>query len=162
MAKNKIELIVGLKIPDTTAITAFHTLEKMGFKELKKLRREDYYKFTVNEGFDKFSKKISKVDILVNANKNKFMVKSADEGFKEEETDLKIVRALVKDVSDGAKNLLSTLKTRLGFKQVSSMEKGVLWTLFLDADKEEASLIADKIAKSLLFNENYQHHTLLV
>ena len=40
---NEIELIVGLKIPDTTAITAFHTLEKLGYNRLIKLKREDLF-----------------------------------------------------------------------------------------------------------------------
>lgn len=46
--------------------------------------------------------------------------------------------------------------------KIKNTEKGVLWTLFLDADKEEATLIADKIVKSLLFNENYQSYKLFV
>ena len=40
------ELFVGLKIPDTTAITAFHTIERMGYK-IKNLKRNIYYKFDI-------------------------------------------------------------------------------------------------------------------
>ena len=59
------ELFVGLKIPDTTAITTFKTIKKLGYN-ISKLKREIYYKF---EGED--SEKLGKVDVLINANKNK-------------------------------------------------------------------------------------------
>ena len=65
-----LELFVGLKIPDTTAITTFHVLERLGYK-ISKIKREIYYKFEVGDA-EKFSKKVGKVDVLVNANKNKF------------------------------------------------------------------------------------------
>src|SRR3989338_4653807 len=76
---SSIELFVGFKIPDTTAITAFHTIEKLGYSELKKLKREIYYKFYITGNADKFSKKIAKTDILVNANKNNYRVKKEGE-----------------------------------------------------------------------------------
>ena len=39
------ELFVGLKVPDNTAITAFHTLERIGYNKLRKLERKNHYKF---------------------------------------------------------------------------------------------------------------------
>src|SRR3989338_5295454 len=155
---NEIELIVGLKIPDTTAITAFHTLEKLGYNRLIKLKREDYYKFSTAEPIPKFSKKIGKVDILVNANKNKFIVKSAKEPFEEEKQGrLFITKILVKDREDGAKALLKTLQERLGLKKIKKLEKGALWTLYISAPSEElAKIMAKDISWKLLFNENYQ------
>jgi|TARA_B100001971_G_C18229508_1_gene562966 phosphoribosylformylglycinamidine (FGAM) synthase PurS component len=156
---NQIELIVGLKIPDTTAITTFHTLEKLNFKELKKLKRENYYKFTTDENIETFSKKIGKVDILVNANKNKYITKKVDEKIKEGKTNLTPIKILVKDL-DNENNLLSTLQQRLGFKQIKSMEKGILWTLYLETNKEAAK-IAEKITKKLLYNEHYQSYEVL-
>src|SRR3989338_1904119 len=76
---NQAELLVGLKIPDTTAITAFHTLERMGFSTVKSLERMDYYLFNFDGDFDVFKEKIVKVDILVNANKHIPRVKRKDE-----------------------------------------------------------------------------------
>ena len=67
-----IEMIVSLKVPDTTAITALQTLQKIGFDEIKDVKRADYYKFLIEGNEEQFKNKISKVDILVNANKHTF------------------------------------------------------------------------------------------
>jgi len=145
----KIQLFVELKIPDTTAITAFHTLEKLGFK-LKHLGRQDYYIMDVSmEDFDKFSEEIGKVDILVNVNKHNFKIMKEDEKF-----DDKLTRVIVKDTEQGD-SLLNTLKNRLGLKEINSIEKGVLW--LMDCDKETA----EKITKELLYNEHYQEFKII-
>jgi phosphoribosylformylglycinamidine (FGAM) synthase PurS component len=135
-----LELFVGLKIPDTTAITTFHVLERLGYK-ISKIKREIYYKFDVGD-VDKFSKKVGKVDVLVNANKNKFSTE-----LKKQEGAFYI---LVKDIDDSCEDLLTTLH-KLGLNEIKSMEKGVLWTLFVDSEK-----IAKEIAEKLLYNKNYQ------
>ena len=141
-----VELFVGLKIPDTTAITTFHTIEKMGYKDVKKLKREIYYKFDIDGDTAKFAEKIGKVDILVNANKNKF-----SNAIEKEDG---AVYILVKDSDDKCEGLLHTLKERLGLSEIKSMKKGVLWTLYIDSDRGEE--IAKEIANRLLHNENYQ------
>ena len=139
---SSVELFVGLKIPDTTAITTLHTIEKMGVS-IKKVKRELYYKFEVNGDASSFSSEISKVDLLVNANKN-----TASEKLEKEEGAFYI---LVKDSDDGCAGLLHTLQERLGLKEIKKMEKGVLWVLYVDSEE-----IAKEIASKLLFNENYQ------
>tara|TARA_Y100000310_G_scaffold194076_1_gene194070 strand:+ start:416 stop:838 length:423 start_codon:yes stop_codon:yes gene_type:complete len=139
-----IELFVGLKIPDTTAITTFHTIERMGYS-IKGVKREMYYKFNVDDA-EKFSKKVGKVDVLVNANKNNFSLE-----LKKEEG---AVYILVKDTDDKCESLLKTLH-KLGL-EIKSMEKGVLWALFVDSEK-----IAKEIASKLLFNDNYQEIEIL-
>ena len=70
------------------------------------------------------------------------------------------MNVLVQNLDD-AKSLLSVLRTRLGFKNIKNVEKGVLWSLSIDADKKEAEDIGEKIAKDLLFNENYQKMVIL-
>ena len=72
MPAKTIELAVNLKMPDTTAITALQTLQKLGFKKIKNVKRYFYYKFTIDGNEEDFKSKISKVDILVNANKHFF------------------------------------------------------------------------------------------
>lgn len=144
---SKVELFVGLKIPDTTAITTFHTLERLGY-DIKKLKRQIYYKFEIDGDKEKFANKVNKVDVLVNANKNTF----SNELSKEEGA----IYVLVKDRDDKCEGLLSTLKDRLGLKEIKSMEKGVLWALFVDNEEK-----AKDIAKKLLYNENYQEIILL-
>ena len=143
---SQVELFVGLKIPDTTAITTLHTIEKMGYKEVKKVKREIYYKFDIEGDAEKFSKKIGKVDILVNANKNKYTTEIE----KEEGT----IHILVKDNDDKCEGLLHTLQQRLGLTEIKSMEKGVLWTLYIDSEQKQK--IAEEIGNRLLHNENYQ------
>lgn len=138
-------MFVSLKIPDTTAITTFHTLEKLGFTELKKLKREIAYSFEINGDTAKFREKAGKVDILVNANKNNVRYGTDDDA----------IHVLVKD-ADGADSLLSTLKDRLGLKEINSMEKGTLWSLYFDCDKEKAKKLAEEIADKLLFSQHYQ------
>ena len=138
-----IELFVGLKIPDTTAITTFHTIEKMGYK-VSKVKREIYYKFDAEKDV---SSKLGKVDVLVNANKNKFSLKlEKEEG---------AFYVLVKDSDDKCSGLLKTLH-KLGLTEIKSMEKGVLWVLYVDSLD-----IAKKIASKLLFNGNYQEVEIL-
>ena len=152
------ELFVSLKVPDNVAITAFHTLERMGYKKLKKLERKGYYKFDFFGDIKKFQSEISKVDILINANKHQFSFNL--EKNNNNKNNIKKINILVQDLDDG-KGLLSTLKNRLGFKNMKNAEKGVLWALSIDADEENAKNTAIEIAKSLLMNENYQKFRIL-
>ena len=135
------ELFVGLKIPDTTAITTLHTIEKMGF-DVSKVKREIYYKFDIDGDASSFEGKIGRVDVLVNANKNNFSLK-----LEKEEGAFYI---LVKDSDDKCLGLMKTLN-KLGLSEIKSMEKGVLWVLYVDSLE-----IAKEISSKLLFNENYQ------
>lgn len=147
-----IEMVVSLKVPDTTAITALQTLQKIGFNKIKEVKREDYYKFEVEGDEEKFKNQISKVDILVNANKHLY-----DFSIKKDAS----VKILVKNIDDDGSGVLSTLKNRLGFKSIKKVEKATLWGLTVDADEKEARNIAAKSAKELLVNENYQEYNLL-
>ena len=79
---------------------------------------------------------------------------------KNNENNIKKINILVQNLDNGS-DLLSILKTRLGFKNIKKLEKGVLWSLYIDADEKEARDIAEKIAKDLLFNENYQKIAIL-
>jgi phosphoribosylformylglycinamidine (FGAM) synthase PurS component len=140
-----VELFVTLKVPDTTAITALQTLQKLGFK-IKELKRANYYKFTIKTDASKFKEDIKKVDIIVNANKHScsFSMKKINGS-----------SVLVKDSGDSGASLLSTLEHRLGIKGISSIEKGTLWGM--DAPKS----VAEKAAKELLANEHYQEYKVM-
>jgi len=130
----------------------------MGYKKLKKLERKGYYKFDFFGDIKKFQSEISKVDILINANKHQFSFNL--EKNNNNKNNIKKINILVQDLDDG-KGLLSTLKNRLGFKNMKNAEKGVLWALSIDADEENAKNTAIEIAKSLLMNENYQKFRIL-
>ena len=152
MPAKTVEMVVSLKVPDTTAITALQTLNKIGFNKIKDVKRAEYYKFSVEGDAEKFKEKICKVDILVNANKH-----SCDFIIKKDSN----VKILVKNINDDGSSILSTLKNRLGFKDIKEAEKATLWELAIDADENESRKIADKAAKELLVNENYQEYMIL-
>src|SRR3989344_3957461 len=147
-----IEMIVSLKVPDTTAITALQTLQKIGFDKIKGVKRADYYKFFIEGDEEKFKSQICKADILVNANKHSY-----DFSVKKDNT----IKILVKNINDGESGILSTLKSRLGFTSIKKVEKATLWSLTIDADEKEAGKIAEKAAKELLVNEHYQEFEIL-
>ena len=152
MPTKTVEMVVSLKVPDTTAITALQTLEKIGFNKIRYVKKDDYYNFLI-EGDDKdFKDKICKVDILVNANKHSydFLIKKGND-----------IKILVKNINDSGSSILSTLKNRLGFKNIKNVEKATLWSLAIDAGEKEAMEIADKAAKELLVNEHYQEYTII-
>lgn len=148
-----LELFVGLKVPDNVAITAFHTLERMGYRELKKLERLEYCKFDFSGDVKNFQRKISQADILINANKHKFSfsLEKTNENNK--------INVLVQDLDDG-NSLLAILKERLGFTNIKKMERGVLWAMYF-RNIINAKEKAIEIAKGLLINENYQKFKLL-
>ena len=147
-----VEMIVSLKVPDTTAITALQTLHRIGFDKIKSIKRSDYYKFYFEGDLKKFQQEISKVDILVNANKHScaFSIEKDNS-----------VKILVKNINDDGSGILSTLKERLGFKNIKKVEKATLWGLGIEANHEEAFKIAHEAAKELLVNEHYQENTIL-
>jgi len=147
-----VEMIVSLKVPDNTAITALQTLQKIGFNKIKDVKRADYYKFLIEDDEDKFKDKISTVDILVNIHKHLFAFEMQKDAS---------IRILVRNINDDGSGILSTLKNRLGFKNIKKVEKAVLWSLTIDADEKTARQIAEKAAKELLVNENYQEYEIL-
>ncbi len=150
-----IEMFVSLKVPDNVAITAFNTLKKMGYK-LKELERLDYYKFDISGDEKKFKDEISKVDIVVNANKHKFSFSTEANN---KNNDYKKINVLVQDLDNGS-GLLSVLKERLGFKNIKKIEKGVLWAMHFKKDADAEKNAVD-ITKNLLMNESYQKFKLL-
>ncbi|MBS3101683.1 phosphoribosylformylglycinamidine synthase subunit PurS [Candidatus Woesearchaeota archaeon] len=147
-----IEMIVSLKVPDTTAITALQTLQRIGLDKIKDVKRADYYKFLIEEDEEKFKSQICKADILVNANKHSYTFSIPKDSN---------VKILVKNINDDGSGILATLKNRLGFKNIKNVEKAILWSMSIDADEKEAGKIAEKAARELLVNEHYQEFEIL-
>tara|TARA_Y100000310_G_scaffold293782_1_gene323632 strand:- start:3024 stop:3491 length:468 start_codon:yes stop_codon:yes gene_type:complete len=152
MAKS-YELIVGLKIPDTTALTALDAILRMGFSNVKNLIRETYYKFHLTDEDENFSNKISKVDILVNANKNNFNF-----NIEKKQDEFKEVIVAVKDIEDTNQELLSTLNNNLNFPNIKKIEKKILWTIVSDSSETKT---AKELAEKLFTNKNYQEFEIL-
>jgi phosphoribosylformylglycinamidine (FGAM) synthase PurS component len=154
-----VEMIVSLKIPDNLAITAFNTLMRMEYKQLKKLERSDYYKFDVKANVKEFKDKICNVDMLVNANKHEYNFKMDNNKTNKKNIRSKRINVLIQDIDNGA-GLLSTLKERLGFDNINELEKGTLWTMYFDKNVN-GKKTAIGITKSLLMNDNFQRYKLL-
>jgi len=148
------ELFVSLKVPNNVARTAFYTLERLGYKELKRLDRQDYYKFDYSGDKKSFEKKISQVDILINVNKHKFSFL-----LEKHEGRLRKINILVQNLENGS-GLLKTLRERLGFKNIKAVETGFLWSLYLHDITGAENIVVD-ITKNLLMNENYQKFKIL-
>jgi len=137
----KITMFVKLVVPDNVAITAKRTLKGMGF-ELEHLDRYDYYEFDAEIDIHE---KLSKVDILANANKHKVLFDAPDG-----------INILATDRDDSSESLLNTLKVRLGLKDITSVKRGILWS-FHGCNREDA----EKMTRELLINEHYQDYKII-
>lgn len=144
-----LELFVSLKVPDNVAISSYQALSRMGFSGVKKIERKTYFKFELTGNVKDFKKKITQVDLIVNANKHKY-----DFSLNESDYNFKKLNVLVQNLENGS-GLLTILKERLGFKNIKKIEKGILWTLYFEK-QSNAEEITNEITKNLLMNDNYQ------
>ncbi len=81
-----IELLVSLKIPDVTALTAASSIRRrLGYNEvLKELRRSDYYSLDLNTTDPQVANELAhelaeKTNLFVNPNKHSYEVRSAQD-----------------------------------------------------------------------------------
>ncbi len=169
----EVELLVRLKIPDVTALTAANSLRRrMGYAErLAALRRADYYRLglyveSAEEAKALAAELAERTNLFVNPNKHVYELRLPDEaragGSRE---GVYPVEVLVTDPNDGsAQGALSALRGRLGYgEKVVSLVKGVLWVLSLRAeDLADARAMAEEIAvtrridRGLLVNPHFQ------
>lgn len=169
----EVELLVRLKIPDVTALTAANSLRRrMGYGDaLVQLRRADYYRIGLNVGSAEEGRVLAtelaeETNLFVNPNKHVYELR--EPGTASEESGgngTHEVEVLVTDPRDGsAQGALTALHGRLGYgDRVSSLVKGVLWVLCLRADSREAAkTMAEEIAltkridQGLLVNPHFQ------
>lgn len=145
-----IQMLVTLKIPDATALSALQALHEMGYKNLKNIERALYYRFSISGDELKFKGRISKADILVNSNKH-----TASFSIPKDKNKVVI---LVEDKEQGD-GLLPNLRDRLGFSGLKRMRRGTLWMFSIEG--KDAKGQAKEMTEVLLCNENYQDYTLL-
>lgn len=151
-----VELAVGLKIPDVTAITALQTLKRIGLAKIVDVHREDYYRFSITGEPYKFRNEIVKADVLINANKNNFKYK-----LEKKQNTYSEAMIAVSNIGDNCSGLLTTLNAA-GFKDIKKIERKVVWSLAIDAkSNDEAVSIAEKAAQILLVNKNYQEYKVM-
>jgi len=171
----EVELLVRLKIPDVTALTAANSLRRrMGYGErLASLRRADYYRLGLNVESPDEAKALAvelaeRTNLFANPNKHLYEVRLPEEqGAGSATGDAYQVEVLVTDPNDGsAQGALSALQGRLGHgDKVVSLLKGVLWVLSLRADDlAQARAMAEDIAvtkridQGLLVNPHFQQY----
>lgn len=151
-------MIVGLKVPDTTAKTALQAYKDQGLKEVCNVHRWTYFEFEHDGESKAFANKISKVDILVNANKNNFKIFASKDELRNE-VFKGMAGVLVSEINDKAEGLVHTLRDRLGIIEVKAICRGVLWGLEISGDKHDAT---ERAAKNLLYNPHYQTYEVLL
>jgi phosphoribosylformylglycinamidine (FGAM) synthase PurS component len=164
-----VALLVRLKIPDVTALTAANALRRsMGYKQLSELRRADYYRLDLQvdgeaEAVALARELAEKTNLFVNPNKHVYEVITTRAAAAPAEG--QIVNVLVTDPHDGsAEGMLGALQGRLGYgDRVAGLTKGLLWTMLLDvADAAEARRLAAEITETksltqgLLANPHFQ------
>lgn len=164
-----VQLLVRLKIPDVTALTAANALRRsMGYRQLRELRRADYYRLELQVQTDEEAVELArelaeKTNLFVNPNKHVYEIVIGHGTDRPE--DGQIAHVLVTDPNDGsAQGMLEALQGRLGYgDRVSGLTGGILWTMILDVQShEEALRLAAEMAetksleKGLLVNPHFQ------
>ncbi len=169
-----VELLVSLKIPDVTALTAASSIRRrLGYDDvLKELRRSDYYSLDLNttdpQAANGLAQELAeKTNLFVNPNKHSYEVRSPQQhtGGPNQQEGLWRVEVLVTDAEGAeADDIQQALTQRLGYGgRVSAVRRGILWTLLLTAaSADEARDIAESItvtrsrSEGLLVNPHFQ------
>ena len=169
-----VELVVGLKIPDVTALTAANAIRRrLGYGEaLESLERADYYRIEIDVDERDLAEKLARemaeqTNLFVNPNKHMYDVRfPEDRGENAQADGAWVVNVLVTSPDDSSGDgIASALTGRLGYDQVEGVDTGVLWTLHIRAESEaEAREIAEKItvtrsqSEGLLMNPHFQEY----
>lgn len=170
---HKVELLVTLKIPDVTALTAANSIRRrLGYAErLLALKRADYYRLeleteTEQAAVDLVTDLAQRTNHFVNPNKHAFTVRTAQQRLTPPSTDGAFeVEVLITDAEgDRAPDLEQALANdRIAQGRVKAVHVGVLWSLTLRADSpQEALELARDIAitrardQGLLANPHFQ------
>ena len=169
-----IELLVSLKIPDVTALTAVSALRRrLGYEDvMKELVRSDYYSLDLNVTGPDAARELAqelaeKTNLFVNPNKHSYETCSPEEHSNgpAQQDSLWRVEVLVTDIEGAeAPEIVQALTERLGYgRQVAAVRQGILWTMRLAADSaDEARCIAESITvtksrdEGLLVNPHFQ------
>jgi len=168
-----VELLVTLKIPDVTALTAANTIRRrLGYADtLADFRRADYYCLDIDaEGVSAALAMVremaERTNLFVNPNKHAFTVRPIEErGGPVEGEGTHTVNVLVTDPADSSPaGILGALQGMDAYGQVvQGVRRGVLWTMKLVADSEQQAMeMAEDItvtrsqSQGLLMNPHFQ------
>lgn len=167
-----VELVVRLKIPDVTALTAANAIRRrLGYADrLLELQRADYYRLELDvpdrAAAEALARELAEeTNLFVNPNKHVFEVRFPEDragGAPAPGEQVVSVLVTTPDDTSGA-GIAATLRGPRGYDAVSAVETGVLWTLRLKADSPEAArAMAEEIAitrsqsQGILMNPHFQ------
>jgi len=175
------KVFVSLKIPDAVAATALNTIQRrLGYADIEKLYREEYWQFEFAEGNIKDNHKILKDIIentssIYNSNKHRYQLelpdgKSEGRSFLMDTDLFSCISILVKSIEDShARIMLETLRKRFNLiDKLLCMERGMMWTLGLNKTSQrdinlaarDLSVTRDRI-HGIFCNPNYQTYEIL-
>lgn len=171
-----VELIVGLKIPDVTALTAANAIRRrLGYADaLEVLERADYYRIELDvpdrAAAEQLVREMAEnTNLFVNPNKHTYEIRfPEDHGDGGADDGRYVVNVLVTIPEDtSGASILSALRRHHGYTSVNRVDTGVLWTMHLIADSEEqARAMAEDITvtrsqgQGILMNPHYQQYEL--
>jgi phosphoribosylformylglycinamidine (FGAM) synthase PurS component len=173
-----VELVVGLKIPDVTALTAGNAIRRrLGYEDiLSSLDRADYYRIDLDvadrETAEQLTREMAEdTNLFVNPNKHVYEVRfPEDRGANANQDGEWLVNVLVTNPDDSSgEGIASALSGRLGYDDVVSVATGVLWSMRIIADSEDAARdVAEDItvtrsqSQGILMNPHFQEYELWV
>ena len=168
-----IELLVTLKIPDVTALTAANTLRRrMGYAErLVGLRRADYYRLEVEGESEEAARELvtelaQRTNHFVNPNKHIFITRLAEPRVQPPAMDTGYQVEVL--ITDAASDRSGDIEQAMGHDplaagKVRAVHTGVLWTLALKAESPQQALawardiaVTRSRAQGLLANPHFQ------
>ena len=169
------ELVVGLKIPDVTALTAANAIRRrLGYADtLAEFRRADYYCLDLDAddeaaALDLVRDMAERTNLFVNPNKHSFTVRTLDErGGGGDGDGTHTINVLVTDPADASPaGILGSLQGMSAYGEVvQGVRRGVLWTMKLVADSEQQAMkMAEDItvtrsqSQGLLMNPHFQEY----
>lgn len=174
-----VELLVTLKIPDVTALTAANTIRRrLGYGErLVNLRRADYYRLDLDledpqAALAMVREMAERTNLFVNPNKHSFTVRTRQErGQPVAGNGAWTVNVLVTDPADTSPaGILAALQAIPAYGDtVLKVQRGVLWTMKLMAESEQQAVqMAEDItvtrsqSRGLLMNPHFQTYEMWV
>lgn len=163
-----VELLVTLKIPDVTALTAANTVRRrLGYADtLAELHRADYYCIDVagddaDAALSLVRDMAERTTLFVNPNKHAYHVRLLeDRGKPVEGNGDKTVNVLITDPADASPaGILSSLQAREDCGDAAQgVRSGVLWTMRLSAPSDEEAL---RMAEDITITTSQNHGVLM-
>ena len=169
-----VELVVSLKIPDVTALTAGNAIRRrLGYDEvLSGFDRTDYYRIDLDvddrDAAEALVREMAEgTNLFVNPNKHVYEVRFAEDRAEAVNGDGEwLVNVLVTSPDDSSgEGIASALTGRHGYGQVACVETGVLWSMRIVADDEAAAReVAESItvtrsqSQGILMNPHFQEY----